>query len=166
MNEFRKEQRAEKLLEQAAKKLGKNLDQAYEEVGFLLQEKFEGLSTAFEIARENKDELIKNGVSQEWAEAIAKTAKESIQEKEFEIKAELELKCFAKDGIKKIKELLSEIEEKTGSKVKYISAPKYRVEIKGKDPKSLEKKLVQELEAICKKIEKIGGEGKFKLLKS
>ncbi|MEM5869562.1 MAG: translation initiation factor IF-2 subunit alpha [Candidatus Aenigmatarchaeota archaeon] len=166
MNAFRKEQRAEKLLEQAAKELGKNLDQAYEEVGFLLQEKFGDLFTAFEVAKTSKEELIKNGVSKEWAEAIAKIAEESIQEKEYEIKAEIELKSFDKDGIKKIKELLSSLKEKTGGTVKYISAPKYRIEIKGKDPKSLEKKLIKELEAVCQQIEKFGGEGKIKLLKS
>jgi translation initiation factor 2 subunit 1 len=166
MNEFRREQRAEKLLEMTAKELGKTLDQAYEEVGFLLQEKFGGLSIAFEEARKSKEKLIEIGISQEWAEAIAKMAEESIQEKEFEIKAELELKSFAEDGIEKIKELLSEIEKKTGGKVKYISAPKYRVEVKGKEPKALEKKLVQELEAACEKIKKFDGEGKFKLLKS
>jgi translation initiation factor 2 subunit 1 len=166
MNAFRKEERGEKLLEQAAKKVGKNLDQVYEEVGFLLQEKFGDLLTAFEVAKENKEELIKSGISKEWCEVIAKVAEESIQEKEFEIKAEIELKCFAKDGIKKIKELLSEIEKRIGGEVKYISAPKYRVEVKGREPKVLEKKLVQELEAACKLIEKFGGEGKFKLIKS
>ncbi|MEM5766069.1 MAG: S1 RNA-binding domain-containing protein [Candidatus Aenigmatarchaeota archaeon] len=166
MNEFRKEQRAEKLMEQAAKSLGKNLNQAYDEIGFLIQEKFGNLSTAFELAKKCKEELIKAGVSKEWAEAIAGIAEESIQEKEFEIKAEIELKCFAKDGVKKIKELLSEFEKKTGCKVKYISAPKYRIEIKSKDPKTLERRLTQELEAMCKQIEKFDGEGKFKFLKS
>jgi translation initiation factor 2 subunit 1 len=166
MNEFRREQRAEKMLEQAAKELGKNLDQAYEEVGFLLQEKFGGLSPAFEEARESKETLIKNGISEEWAEAIAKIAGTSLQEKEFEIKAELELKSFAKDGVERIREVLLELAKRTGASIKYISAPKYRVEIKGKDPKALEKFLVQELESVCKQIEKLDGKGSFKLVKS
>jgi len=165
MNQFRQEQRAEKMLEQAAKGLGKNLDQSYEEVGFLLQEKFDELSTAFEEARKSKDELIKNGVPKEWAEAIAKIAEANFQEKEFEIKADLELKSYAKDGVKKIKEALFDLAKKAGAKVKYISAPKYRVEVKGKDPKALEKKLVQELEIAIKTIEKSDGEGKYKLIK-
>ncbi|MEM5829879.1 MAG: S1 RNA-binding domain-containing protein [Candidatus Aenigmatarchaeota archaeon] len=166
MNEFRREKRAERLLEQVGKTFGKNLDQTYEEVGFLLQEKFGNLSTAFELAKKGKEELIKNGVSKEWSEAIAKVAEESTQEKEFEIKAEVELKCFAKDGVKKIKELLSELKKKTGCNVKYISAPKYRVEVKGKDPKNLERNLTRELETLCKEISKFNGEGSFKLLKS
>jgi translation initiation factor 2 subunit 1 len=166
MSEFRMEQRAEKLLEQAAKELGKTLDQAYEEVGFLLQEKFGDLSIAFEEAKKSKEKLIESGVSQQWAEAIAKIVERGLQEKEFEIKAELELKCLAKDGVKKIKEFLSELEKKTGGSVKYISASKYMVKVKGKEPKALEKNLVHELEAVCKQIKKFDGEGKFKLLKS
>ncbi|MEM5879493.1 MAG: translation initiation factor IF-2 subunit alpha [Candidatus Aenigmatarchaeota archaeon] len=164
MNAFRKEQRAEKLLEQAAKELGKNLDQAYEEVGFLLQEKFGNLSIVFEGAKSSREELNKIGISQEWIDAIVKIAEEGFREKEFKIKAELELKCLAKDGVKKLKDVLSELAKNTGAAVKYISAGKYRIEIKGKDPKALEKKLVQEIEAAIKSIEKSNGEGKYKII--
>ena len=165
MNTFRIEKRAEKMLEQAAKELGKNVGQVYEEIGFLLQEKFGEISVAFEESRKSKDELTKKGVPEEWAEVIAKIAEASFQEKETEIKAELELKSYAKDGVEKIKEVLSNLAKNTGAVVKYISAPKYRIEVKGKEPKILEKKLVQELEAAVKQIEKFDGEGKYKLLK-
>lgn len=165
MNSFRMEQRAEKMLEHAAKELGKSLDQAYEEVGFLMQEKFGNISTAFDEARESKEKLIQNGIPQEWTEAIAKIAQASFQEKEFEIKAELELKSFAGDGVEKIKQIFSDLEKSTGASVKYISAPKYRVEVKGKEPKALEKKLVQALEDAVKAIEKSDGEGKYKIIK-
>ncbi|MEM5853446.1 MAG: S1 RNA-binding domain-containing protein [Candidatus Aenigmatarchaeota archaeon] len=166
MNEFRKEQRAEKLLEMAANLLDKTLDQAYEEVGFSLQEKFGNLSSAFEVAKKSKEELIKNGIEEKWSEAIAKIAEENLREKEFEIKAELELRSFAKDGVKKVKEVLEELVKKTGANITYISAGKYRVEIKGKDPKNLEKKLTQNLQDACEKIKEFEGEGSFKLIKS
>lgn len=165
MNAFKREQRAEKMLEQAAKELGKTLDQAYEEVGFLLQEKFGELSTAFEEARKSKEELTKKEIPKEWTEAIAKIAEVSFREKEVEIKADLELKSYAKDGVKRIKQILSDLVKRTGATVNYISAPRYRVEIRGKDPKTLEKKLVRELEAAIEQIEKFEGEGSYKLLK-
>jgi translation initiation factor 2 alpha subunit (eIF-2alpha) len=53
----------------------------------------------------------------------------------------------------------------TGASVKYISAPKYRVEVRGKDAKNLEKNLVQELENLIENMKKSGGEGKYKLIK-
>lgn len=164
MNSFRKEQRGEKLLERAAEKLGKNLDQAYEEVGFLLQEKFGSLLAPFEIAKSSEEELLKVGVSKEWAKAIKEIADSVLKEKEFVIKAEVELKSYAKDGIKKIKEVLKEFETRTGASVKYISAPRYRVEVKGKDPKNLEKKLTRELEDLCKQMKNFEGEGSFKII--
>jgi len=164
INSFKKEQRAEKMLEQAAIELGKTLDQAYEEVGFHLQEIFGELSTAFEEARKSKDNLVKKDIPTHWVEAIAKIAEASFQEKEFVIKADLELKSYSSNGVDQIRDILSAIED-IGAVVKSISAPKYRVEIIGKDAKSSEKKLVKCLESSVEKIEKAGGEGSYKLLK-
>ncbi|MEM5836575.1 MAG: translation initiation factor IF-2 subunit alpha [Candidatus Aenigmatarchaeota archaeon] len=166
MNSFRKEQRGEKLLEIAANKLGKTLDQAYEEVGFLLQEKFGSLLTPFEIVKSSEEELLKFGIKEEWIKAMKEVASSAFKEKEFVIKAELELKSYAKDGIEKIKKVLKEFANKTGASVKYISAPRYMVEIKGKDPKNLEKNLVKELEVLCENMKKLEGEGSFKILES
>ncbi|MGC8812481.1 MAG: translation initiation factor IF-2 subunit alpha [Candidatus Aenigmatarchaeota archaeon] len=164
MNSYRKEQRAEKILEQVAKDFGKNLDQAYEEVGFLLQEKFGELFVAFEEARKSPEILVKKGVPEKWANALIEAVEKSFKEKEVVIKAELELKSFAGDGIKRIKEILLGL-EKNGIKVKYISAPRYRVEIEGKNPKMLEKKLVENLENLMKEIKKAEGEGSYRLIK-
>jgi len=163
LNSYRRSQRAEKMLELAAKELGKNLEQAYEEVGYLLQEKFGELYVAFEEAKENKENLIKKGVSKQWADAIFDIVEKNLQEREIVIKAELELKSYEPDGIKKIKEILDGIKQKTGATVKYISAPNYRIEVVGKDPKVMEKKLVQELEKIVKSVK--DGEASYKLIK-
>lgn len=164
INSFKKEQRAEKMLEHAAIELGKTLDQAYDEVGFLLQEKFGELSVAFEEARKSKETLVKVGIPNEWIEAMSKIAEASFQEKEYIIKSDLELKSYSDNGIEEIKNILAGI-EKIGAIVKYISAPKYRVEIKGKDAKTLEKKLVECLKSSVERIEKTGGEGSYILLK-
>lgn len=165
MNFFRREQRAEKMLEQAGVLLGKTLDQSYEEVGFLLQEKFGEMFVAFEAARKSKEDLIKEGIPERWVDVLAKIANESFQEKEVVIKVDLELKSLATDGVEKIKDLLAELNKKTGASVKYISAPRYRVELQGKDPKQTEKKLVEGLEAVVKQIKQFEGEGSYKLVK-
>ncbi|MEM5834314.1 MAG: translation initiation factor IF-2 subunit alpha [Candidatus Aenigmatarchaeota archaeon] len=164
MNSYRKEQRAEKILEQVAKEFGKTLEQAYQEVGFLLQEKFGSIYSAFEEARKTPEILEKKGVAKEWVEALTKAIEKSFKEKEVKIKAELELKSYASDGIKRIKEILLNL-QKNGIKVKYISAPRYRVEIEGKNPKNLEKKLVENLENALREIKKAEGEGNYRLIK-
>jgi len=164
LNVFRREQRAEKILEQAAAELGKTLDQAYDEVGYVMQEKFGELFVAFEEARQSRDILAKKGVPAGWIDALMKNIEKSFQEKEIIIKADLELKSFASDGVERIKNILAELEKSVGAKVKYISAPRYRVELATKDPKSAEKKIVAVLETAVKQV-KADGEGSYKLVK-
>jgi len=166
MNVYRREQRAEKILEQTAKSINKNLNQAYEEVGFLLQEKFGNLFTAFEEIRKSEENLDKMNISDEWKQALKEIIKKTFKEKEIFIKAELELKTYVKDGIEKIKNILTDISEKTGAKIKYISAPKYRVEVLTKNPKMDEKKLKESLELAIKEIKNFDGEGNYKFVKS
>jgi translation initiation factor 2 subunit 1 len=162
-NEYRKEERAEKILEQAAKSIGKNLDQAYEEVGFLIQEKFGMLYDFFEKIRKSEKEVEKLNISEDWKKALIETAKKSIKEKITTIKAELELKSFAKDGIKRIKSLLCELETK-GFEIYYISAPKYRIELKTTEPKKAEKDLIKTLESVLKKAESLELEAQYRFV--
>jgi translation initiation factor 2 subunit 1 len=165
MNQFHKEQRAEKILELAAKEFNKNLDQAYEEVGFLLQEKFGELSVAFDELRKSPDLLIKKGIPDQWIKALSDVLEKSIQEKEFILKADLEIKSFASDGVEDIRKVLGNFQKSCGCTVKYISAPIYRVELRTKDPKSGEKGLREGLDNVLKEIKKFDGEGNYKFVK-
>jgi len=159
INSYRKEQRAENVLEQAAKELNKTVDQAYEEVGFLLQEKFGEFSVAFEEARKSKEVL--EILPKEWVDVLFDIIQKTFKEKEINLKVELELRSYAKNGIDKIKEALKNLEE-AGTTVKYISAPKYRVELKTINPKATEKNLRKILD---ESIEKFEGEGDYRFIK-
>jgi translation initiation factor 2 subunit 1 len=165
MNTFRREQRADKMLEQAAKEVGKDMDEAYEEVGFLLQEKFGELFSAFEEIKESKEVLSELKIPKEWAKAISNVADKSFKEKETIIKADLEMKSYSSDGLNQIKEILKEVSKKTGAKVKYISAPVYRIEISTKDPKNAEKNLKEGLEEAIKQVKQLDGDGSYKLVR-
>jgi translation initiation factor 2 subunit 1 len=151
MNEFRKEERGEKLLEVAAKNLGKSLQQAYEEVGYLLQEKFGSLYDAIINIKKNYSKLEKMKIPKEWIDAIVNVVEKSIREKEVEIKFELEVRSLEPNGVEIIKGVLKEVEEKTGGIVKYLSAPTYRLEVKTTNPKKDEKKVLTALEKIKSK---------------
>jgi translation initiation factor 2 subunit 1 len=151
MNEFRKEERGEKLLELAAKSLGKSLQQAYEEVGYLLQEKFGSLYDAIINIKKNYSKLEKMKIPKEWIDAIVNVVEKSIREKEVEIKFEIEVRSLEPNGVEIIKGILKEVEEKTGGIVKYLSAPTYRLEVKTTNPKKDEKKVLTALEKIKSK---------------
>ncbi len=165
INLYRKEERAEKILEKAAESINKNLNQAYEEVGFLLQEKFGDLYSAFEEIH-SKPEILENlSINKEWKESLTKILKNVFQEKELIIKVNLELKCYEGNGINKIKESLSELEKISQGSIKYISAPRYRLELKTKNPKDSEKKLKEVLENFMNSLKNLGIEGKYEFVK-
>jgi len=165
LNLYRKEQRAEKILEQAGKGLKKTLDQAYDEVGYMLQEKFGDMYSAFEEIKKKPEILEELDVPKNWSSALKEIIEIAFKEKEVILRADVELKSYASDGVEKIKSSLSNFEKKSKVKVKYISAPKYRIEIKTNDPKNVEKKLREELEKLMKNTKTLGIEGSYKFVK-
>jgi translation initiation factor 2 subunit 1 len=163
LRSFKQEQKAEKLLERAAKSLEKNLDEAYEEVGFTLQENFDSLFSAFRKIKKSEKILTKLKISKEWQHALIKIVKEALVERKVKLAAELELKTWVSDGVEKIKDVLRKLKS-LGMVVKYISAPIYKVELLTKNPKEDKKKMLAALERSVKKIRKIGT-ASYKLLK-
>ena len=164
LNDFRKEQRAEKILEIVGKELNKTLKQSYEEVGFLLQENFGSLFNAFEEIRRSKDSLEKIGMPKNWANALSAIIEKNFKEKELVLKVEIELKSYAEDGVERVKKVLSGLTI-SGAVISYISAPKYRLELKTTDPKNAEKNLKEKLEAMIKSSKTIEVEGIYRFVK-
>lgn len=67
VQEWKRFQRASKMLERAAEKLGKSLEEAWEEVGYLLEDEFGELYNAFEtMVIEGKEVLDDLEISEEW----------------------------------------------------------------------------------------------------
>ena len=149
MDEFRKVQRADKILEQTGKELGKTLQQAHEEVGFLLKQNFGDLFTAFEEIKNSHEVLDKLEISKQWSQALIKVVEKSFKDKETVLKVDIEIKSYAEDGVDSIKKILSTLEG-SDAEIKYISAPRYRLEMKTKDPKNAEKSLREKLDSIVK----------------
>jgi len=161
IQEFRYEQKAEKILNKIARKKNITLEKAYELIGYELQEKFDDMFEAFELASKSPEPLINRGIKKEWAEIIHEVAKESIVKKRVKIKAELNLKFYTDDGIEKIKEFLNNLINKYGLNIKYISAPKYSVEVESDNPKLAQKELIKQLTDAVSKIK--DGEAEFKI---
>ncbi|MEM5815117.1 MAG: S1 RNA-binding domain-containing protein [Candidatus Aenigmatarchaeota archaeon] len=146
LNEFRKEQRGEKLLEISASKLNKTLEEGYKEVGFLLIKKFGSLFDAF--LKMDRETLEKYRINENWIKVLLEVKEKNIKEKEVCIKYEIELKSFESNGIEIIKNILKTIKEKTRGEIRYLSAPTYRLEIKTTNPKRDEKRIEKILEKI------------------
>ena len=162
LNEFKRESKTEKMLELAAKSINKTLDQAYEEVGFKLQDEFGSLTKAFEIALKNPALMKTKGIPSEWIKPIMETAKKSYVEKTYRVKSNLSLISYSPDGVDVIKKSLS-LAGKNGLSVKYISAPNYVLSGEGKNYKELDSKIIKISENIVKEIQKSNGEASFEL---
>jgi translation initiation factor 2 subunit 1 len=164
LNDYRKEVRAERTLEQVAKELGKTLEQAYDEIGYMLIDDFGGLNAAFEdINAEGTADIGKK-----WLDALIPVLQKLYKEKETEIKVGLFLASYEGDGIEKVKEILAGLQEAAKADVKYVPNYKdgynYRLQITTKDPKNAEKKLKSVLDGVVQKV-RPNGEGSYRLLK-
>lgn len=144
--EYNMDKRAEKMLENIAKSLGKTLEDAYNEVGYALQERFGSLYAAFKESMTNPQK-VRAVAKSPWFEKIEETAQKEIGLKEFEFRAHLFLKSSDENGIEKIKAALAAVQAK-GLDVHYLAAPRYLIRYTTKDPKRGQRELEEKLENI------------------
>jgi translation initiation factor 2 subunit 1 len=161
MQQWKIEQKAEKLLEFSAKRLDKDMETAYKEVGYPLMEEFGDLYGAFELAaEEGVSALDESAITDEWAEAITEVAKKNISPPEVHITGYVDLKSYAPEGVEVIKKALSAIDEGEIS-VQCVGAPRYRLMVKSSDYITAETMLKEAAEKAIAVVEEEGGEGSF-----
>ncbi len=154
MQEFRREEKAEKMLELYAQEVGISLEEAYKQIGFKLQEKLGEMFKGFLTALENSSILVKKGFTKKDAELIKKIAEKSIEIREREFKLMISLRCYDEDGVEKIKKILSSVEKKFKVEIKYYAAPQYLLTFGDKDPKKGEKRIGEIVEYLEKEAKK------------
>lgn len=81
IQDSKKEDHAEKMLEDIGKKLGLNLNQTYEKIGYQLQEIFGDMFVAFNTALENPELLKRRGIDEKYIKLMEEISKENIQKK-------------------------------------------------------------------------------------
>jgi translation initiation factor 2 subunit 1 len=161
------EQRAEKLLELAAKKLGKTLDQAYEEVGFALQEKFGDIYAALEAVSKDNKSLEGVITDEQWLKAVGELSSSTVQPPTFSVVGHVNLSCTTSDGVEVIKSAMVKARESfkgDGTTVEFhlVGSPKYRIGVTAPSYKSAENALKQAADLAIFEVVKAGGKGEFK----
>jgi translation initiation factor 2 subunit 1 len=161
IQQWKIEQKAEKLLEIAAKTIEKDLDTAYDEIGYKIIEEFGDLYEAFETAAEEGEEaLISRGIDGEWATTLTDVAKKNISPPEVNITGYIDLHSYAPNGVEVIKKALGSVETEEIT-VQCVGAPRYRLIVTSSDyltAENLLKKAAQEcIDAVLEE----GGEGEF-----
>ena len=164
MNYIRRTHRANRIFGQTAQEMGKTIEQAQKEVGFLLQEKFGELFTAFDEIKRNHAVLDNLGISKKWKDVLIAVVEKTMKDKEIILKVDIDAKSYDSNGLEKVKSVFSEL-KKDNISIRYISAPKYRVELKTINPKSDEKKLKNILESVMKKAKETNVEISYNFVK-
>ncbi len=159
-NEIKQEQNAEKLLGFVAKGLKMELKDMYSLFGFNIIEEYGSLNIFFNAVVEDKKNIVALKLDKKVEEVLYTNIKDKIKPQEVSVFGNLILKSYSEDGINVIKKILKDIEKK-GINVSYNGAPKYRLQIVGKEYKNIEKKLDAAVESAIEKIKSGHGEGEF-----
>ncbi len=157
MLEFKRAQRAEKMLEIVAKKLGKTLDEAYDKVGWRLEDYYGEIFYGMEEAAYRGEEALREaGVPEEWISPLMEEIRKHIKIKKVKIRGIVTLMSTAPDGIERIRSAflkpLKKINTPADTKVRVytIGAPRYRVEVVSTDYKKAERILAEYIKGIQK----------------
>jgi translation initiation factor 2 subunit 1 len=165
IQEWKNEQKAEKLLEIVAERAGMDVDKAWDTFGQKLVDKFGTLYAAFEECAYDPEALKGDGFKGKWFDALVEVCQENITIPFVDIKGFVELRSDKPDGIKAIREALmqadkSEFEDVTIT-AQYVGAPLYRIKVRAPDFKVAEAELEKAAGRVLKVIEKRGGRGAF-----
>ena len=161
IDELKKEQNAEKIVEIAAKKIGIKTEQLYNEL--LEKIKASSLNEFFEIAATDKSPLESLGLDEKYLEVLDDTIKQRIKPVEVEIVGKLKITTFAPNGIDIIKESLKKAEDAAKNKISinYLGSGVYRFMVKAADYKGAEKLMKNATETAISYVTKNVGIAEF-----
>lgn len=168
LNEFKQEEKAEKILETAAKKLGASLEDVYKKAGEKIIGEYGLLTPCFySILLDGERVLASLGIPADYAKAIADTVREKISLPEVAVSGYLDLQNPSGNGVIVIKEVLVralDFAKREGIRVDitYIGAPLYKLDVRDVDYRSAESKKDRIVELIVKEMEAAGGTASFK----
>jgi len=169
MAQWKREQKAFKILEIIGQKRGKTLEEMYEIVGRKLEETYGDLMTAFEEAVIRGAEALREaGIPEEWIEPILEEVKRHVHVKRVKIEGTIIASSRAGDGVERVKKVLLAIKQQLLRFSKDISvrlytvgAPRYKIELEAYDYRTIEKALEEALGEAEKNAKKLGVEFSF-----
>jgi translation initiation factor 2 subunit 1 len=153
------------LLFAVAEKAGLTKEEAHQQIGTVLEEKY-GLYAGFEkVAKEGLSVVTELGIPENIAQIISQVAEERIKVKMVKIRGVIEVRCPQRNGVKCIQEAFNKAKSsQKGAKIEFavIAAPKYRVEVSADSWKRAEDLLEKIGEKVVANIVQSGGQGNFK----
>jgi len=164
IQEWKNEQKAENLFAIVAGRLGKAVDECWQEFGYDLLDSFGTLYRAFEESVMDESALEDEDFKGPWVKTFVEVARENIIPPHVTIDGYVEAMDFCPDGAVHIKEALAKAAMESDGvsvKVQYIGAPKYRLVVRAPDYKNAEEEIQKAAARVIKALTAKGGEGKF-----
>jgi translation initiation factor 2 subunit 1 len=163
VDEIKKMQMAEKIIEFVAKKAGKDIKELYDKVSEKILAKYDSLYDCFEEVVSNEGLLEKLGLEKSLASELEEAIRQRIKEAKVRIEGRLKLVSYEPNGVDVVKEALKRAKEigKENLKIKYLGGGNYGVEVEAKDFKKAEKILKSVTDEVLGFIESKRGEGEF-----
>ena len=163
IDETKKEQNAEKIVEIAAGKVGIKTEQLYREISEKIAKNYGSLHEFFEDVCEDEKLLDSLKIDSEYSKILGDTVKQRIKPSEVEIKGKLKITTYAPNGIDIIKESLKKAEEAGRGKIaiNYLGSGLYRFMIKAPDYKEAEKLMKNATESAINFVAKNDGTVEF-----
>jgi translation initiation factor 2 subunit 1 len=158
MQRWKKEQKAEKFIENLTDKLGKDKKEVYEDIGFPMQREFGSSFHGFEISVAEEEKL-EDIFDEDTVEAIQEVAEENINLKQEKLEGTLQLSFPQGDGLERIKDALDDVQE--GVEIKYISAPEYSIEAWGPTQEVAKTRIDDAIRNVREKVEDLDGNFDF-----
>jgi translation initiation factor 2 subunit 1 len=158
MERWNKEKKAEAFIEDLAERLGRDKDEAYEEIGFRMQEEFGSSFHGFEVSVAREDRL-NEMFDEEVVDAIQEVASENIDLKQEKFEGEINLEFSQGNGVELLRKAFKDLEE--GVEVKYISAPNYSIKAWGRTQELAKERMDSAVDQIREKAEELDGEFEF-----
>jgi len=171
MLEWKRFQRALRLVELAAEKLGRSVEEAMAEAA-KLEEHYGELLAGFEAAaKEGRGILAKAGVEEPWLSAFYELAKSHIKLPRVKLSAIVSVMCPHGDGIERLLKILSAWEEIKGKyptldiRFYTVGSPRYKLDVETYEPKLAEAFLAELARILAAKANEVGCQFSFERLK-
>lgn len=145
-NEYKQEQRGEKILEMLGSQNKKSLKEMYEKIGYKIIEEFGSLNLCFQEMVKNESVLNNLDLDSKLKSELINLIKDKIKPKEIKISRTFKLKTYLPNGIEVIKETLKKmidlsIKEKLDCNILYAGAPNYKVTLIAQNYKDAEREM-------------------------
>ena len=137
INDIKQEQKAEKIIENVANKLKKDVKKLFEEVSTKILLEYPSINIFFTEVAEGRIELATLKLDKDITAELDSIIKLRIKPAEVEISGSLNLHSYAPEGVNIIKDALTKV-SKGGSEVSYIKAGKYKITVKAANYKIAE----------------------------